>query len=184
MASAPNGSGFRFLRKSAGLSQAAVAARIGVTQPLVARWEKCLNTPSAEAWAELERPLTLGKRQKREVPKYLLAADLGGGHFKFLPSEGLELAVWTDPDVAYDSAMALRAMTGGYVNAYALPAWADYVTALLLEFDGAWYAADERGIPGVTEWFGVRARCLDHLASVVRQAAVGAATLAVKEPVA
>jgi DNA-binding XRE family transcriptional regulator len=165
----PSGPAIRFLRQAAKLTQPDVGKVAGVSYQMVAHWERGSHPPKLAQWDKLEPLLTLGMRQEDERVKWLIAA-WAGDHMQFLYAEGEALGVWLDRGVAYDCAAALRGLSGGYINAYALPCWADYIADLAMEGGEAWFPADERGDgAGITEWFAVRARCADHVASVMRQ---------------
>ena len=180
----PSGPAIRFLRKAAGLTQPALGQVAGVSYQMVAHWERGTHPPKLEYWERLEPLLTLGTRQEDERVKWLIAA-WAGDRMQFLYTEGEALGVWLDRGVAYDCAAALRGLSGGYINAYALPCWANYIADLALEGGESWFPADEPDNGHtVQDWFSVRARCADHVASIMRYATALAAIQGSTEAVA
>jgi hypothetical protein len=119
--------------------------------------------------------LALGHREPDEPqPFYALAFlaesdERGNQHMKFLYDEQGGLPVFADGDLAHACALILGTL--GIPRTCVLPAWQDYVGELVAEGTGAFVAdlTTPTGPDPVPEWFALRARLLDHLASLLRR---------------
>ncbi len=170
----PSPAVLRYLRNEAGLSQAALAAELGVYQPQITRWESSEYTPRraprdfrrrvpADKWERVENDLALGSDGK--PPVYALAQytpETGG--MDWLQDAGGRVLVFAQGGLATIAADVLQAL--GY-EGEAVPVAMDYLEGYVENGTDFVHVDKVAGDDDLLDTLAVRSLIAHYIANVI-----------------